>query len=58
MEPGKILKVTIEFENEILSVEGSEAEKWNERISVAESLLHTRSYITAPQINWKRESKP
>ena len=41
MEQGKILKVTLEFENVKYVAEGKDAESWESRVDSAETLLHT-----------------
>jgi hypothetical protein len=53
-EKGKILKVTIEFEHEILQLEGTEAEKWSKHNESVASLatVHGMNPFDFDRINW------
>ena len=51
----KILKVTIEYENKIMIVEGEEAEKWqkNNESVVAIAYVHGMNAFDSNPIKWR-----
>lgn len=51
---GKILRVTVEYEDQILTIEGAEAEKWNQHnIQVAMmAQVHSHNPFFTDPINW------
>jgi hypothetical protein len=50
----KLLKVTLEYEDKIMTIEGTEAEKWNEHnLSVAQlAQIHNINPFKDDPINW------
>lgn len=55
----KILKVTIEYEDETLTVEGKEAEKWHQHCQSIGTLayIHNMNPFDTDPINWKTTKK-
>jgi hypothetical protein len=53
----KLIKVTLEFEDEILEVEGEDCFAWHERVSVLETLSASREWLNLPEVNWKKTKK-
>lgn len=52
----KCLKVTVEFEDEILIVEGDEAQKWHDGVqSMAGCCYAHRNEF--PKVDWKHQEK-
>jgi len=51
----KTKKVTIEYEDEILTVEGAEAEKWQKIADSLSALAFTRGFNE--EIHWKKFKK-
>jgi len=52
----KVLKVMIEFEDRIISLQGAEAQKWSDNVTdaVVMSQVHGDDF---PQLNWQVQSK-
>lgn len=59
MSKGKLLKVTLEYENEIYSLEGKEAIEWIEDINNMSIMLEIRKQnpFSEKRPNWIKESK-
>ena len=54
MENGKIMKVTIKYENVIYSVEGKEAEKWKQIVHSQAVLDFAHGgFSGASELKWK-----
>lgn len=55
----KLLKVTLEYEDKIMTIEGEEAEKWNNHnLSVAQFVqLHNMNLFKDNPINWNIEQR-
>jgi hypothetical protein len=56
----KLLKVTLEYEDKIMTLEGEEAEKWNNHnLAVAQSAqLHNMNPFKDDPINWTISTNP
>jgi len=53
---GKILKVTIEYEKGILSLEGKDAKKWKE-VADSQALMSNIHGGETPEFKWKVKEK-
>jgi hypothetical protein len=53
---GNILKVTLEFENSIITLEGEEAEKWKKMVDSNDVLAHVHG-AKHPPLEWTETEK-
>lgn len=53
----KLLKVTMEFEDEISELTGAEAEMWYKWVNSALAVYQTRGWASNPELNFKVTQK-